>query len=591
MEAHFSRDFSGVRVHDDAKSRASAQATQAAAYTVGSHVFLGDPYSAASLRQRRLLAHELAHVTQQNAGAQSPASSAAAEHEANASASAWVRGSAAPPSSVRSAPVPMYQEIEESRLAGAAAELDAREKRSQLAGRLLEVQLKADALQPVMTGHENIVDQQRMLMEHLDRMTALLQRAGDGDVIDASVFPAVEAGIDAGGLAADLMYLDRLNAAGGQATVSRAGVNRGLTYAWGVMRQVQADPRWPVTNRAEADEWIRTAAFHRDTVADLTSTAAVLGAGVNAAQLVNFAVTAPQLLASGKAALTKLAKWLTEGGGGPGALGAVAGSGGRVTMVIMSGGRTLILTAAEIEALGQAGLLSGRALVLYNMSIQGGGIGVPPTPGKGPTPKSKTAGKQPQDAPAKKGGGKGGGERVDPYLQKVTPLEDLPGQAAARRTLENQVNDLLGGKATVRTTRIQRTEAGLQQAVEVTPQGAPRVMDVEFQVTTKSGIKFNGDGFEPLGAKAFRFQEHKQIQAIWENSYYSKDIARSKLKWMLQRHLDAAVEMEGTACKGFSYTTNDRNMFELLEELVEEIGGGRKLFPKFTPQGLEALPY
>src|SRR5688572_23938767 len=35
MEAHFSRDFSGVRIHDDAGARASNRAAQAAAYTVG----------------------------------------------------------------------------------------------------------------------------------------------------------------------------------------------------------------------------------------------------------------------------------------------------------------------------------------------------------------------------------------------------------------------------------------------------------------------------------------------------------------------------------------------------------------------------
>lgn len=46
----------------------------------------------------------------------------------------------------------------------------------------------------------------------------------------------------------------------------------------------------------------------------------------------------------------------------------------------------------------------------------------------------------------------------------------------------------------------------------------------------------------------------------------------------------------GTGCKGFVYTTNDRNMFQLLEELIEEVGGRKRLFPKFMPQGLEALP-
>jgi uncharacterized protein DUF4157 len=593
MEAHFSRDLSGVRIHDDAGARASAHAERAAAYTVGSHIFLGDSFAPGSRRQRHLLAHELAHVAQQSSGTPKAASPAAAEGEADAAASAWGRGIKAPRPSVRSAQVPMHQGSGEFRVAQARIDREAREKYSELAGRLLEVQLKADALQPAMTGDANLASQQQMLVEHLEAMTRLLQEAGGGDLVDASVFPAIEAGIDAGGLAADLMYLDRLNAAGGQATVSRAGVNRGLAFAWGVMRQVQADPLWPVTHRADADEWLRTAAFHRDTVKDFTSTAAVLKAGVTAAQLADLAVTAPQLLASGKTALANLAKWLTEGGGGPGALGAVA-SGGRMAIVVTSGGRTLVLTAAEIEALVQAGVLSGRALVLYNMATRGGGTGGPAGSGKRAAPKPKIEPKQTEpassDTAKKKRSGKGGGERVDPIRQKAEPLKDLPGQTAARRALEDDMNALLEGKATVRTTKIQRTEAGLQQAVEVTPEGAARVMDVEFQVATKNGIKFNGDGYEHLGPKAFRFQEHKQVLTIWEGSYHSTEKARFGLKAMLQRHLDAAVELDGTACKGFSYTTNDRRLYELLEELVEEVGGGKKLFPKFRPQGLEALP-
>src|SRR5436190_1500541 len=82
----------------------------------------------------------------------------AAEHEASATASTLARGSAASPPSVRSAPVPMYQGIEESRRTEATTGQEAREKRSELAGRLLEVQLKADALQPVMTGDASLVD-------------------------------------------------------------------------------------------------------------------------------------------------------------------------------------------------------------------------------------------------------------------------------------------------------------------------------------------------------------------------------------------------------------------------------------------------
>jgi hypothetical protein len=240
-----------------------------------------------------------------------------------------------------------------------------------------------------------------------------------------------------------------------------------------------------------------------------------------------------------------------------------------------------INTAAAVPALNAAAGLSMAMAAQPKGGTGGGGQATKKAP-------AKKAAKEPAAETEGKGGG--GGERVDPYRKQVEPLEDLPGQAPARRALENQVNSLLEGKATVRTTRIARTEAGLQQAVEVTPKGAKGVMDVEFQVETKNGIKFNGDGIESLGPKSFRFQEHKQILTIWEESFYSKGVARPKLKWMLQRHLDAMAEMAGSGCKGFLYTTNDREMFLLLEELIEEVGGTKQLTPRWAPQGVEALP-
>ena len=41
MEARFGHDFSGVRIHTDARANESADAVSALAYTVGSHVVFG----------------------------------------------------------------------------------------------------------------------------------------------------------------------------------------------------------------------------------------------------------------------------------------------------------------------------------------------------------------------------------------------------------------------------------------------------------------------------------------------------------------------------------------------------------------------
>jgi outer membrane protein OmpA-like peptidoglycan-associated protein len=68
MESRFGGDFSGVRVHTDARADESARAVNARAYTVGRHVvFSNGQYSPKSVSGRKLLAHELSHVVQQNA--------------------------------------------------------------------------------------------------------------------------------------------------------------------------------------------------------------------------------------------------------------------------------------------------------------------------------------------------------------------------------------------------------------------------------------------------------------------------------------------------------------------------------------------
>jgi len=66
MEPRFGRDFSGVRIHTDARAAESARAVGAEAYTVGRDVVFGaHRHAPHSFAGRNLLAHELAHVVQQ----------------------------------------------------------------------------------------------------------------------------------------------------------------------------------------------------------------------------------------------------------------------------------------------------------------------------------------------------------------------------------------------------------------------------------------------------------------------------------------------------------------------------------------------
>lgn len=68
MEPRFGYDLGQVRVHADARAAESADALNALAYTVGNHVaFAARNYAPDTESGRHLLAHELAHVVQQDA--------------------------------------------------------------------------------------------------------------------------------------------------------------------------------------------------------------------------------------------------------------------------------------------------------------------------------------------------------------------------------------------------------------------------------------------------------------------------------------------------------------------------------------------
>ncbi len=67
FEPRFGHDFSKVRVHTDSQAAESARSVNALAYAVGSDVvFDSGQYAPGTDGGRRLLAHELAHVIQQN---------------------------------------------------------------------------------------------------------------------------------------------------------------------------------------------------------------------------------------------------------------------------------------------------------------------------------------------------------------------------------------------------------------------------------------------------------------------------------------------------------------------------------------------
>lgn len=69
MESRFGRDFGHVRVHTANSAAESARSINARAYTVGSDiVFANGQYAPSTNQGRRLIAHELTHVSQQGSG-------------------------------------------------------------------------------------------------------------------------------------------------------------------------------------------------------------------------------------------------------------------------------------------------------------------------------------------------------------------------------------------------------------------------------------------------------------------------------------------------------------------------------------------
>lgn len=67
FESRMGRDFGGVRIHTDNKAADTAQSVQAKAFTLGNNiVFNAGQYSPNNQEGKKLLAHELTHVIQQN---------------------------------------------------------------------------------------------------------------------------------------------------------------------------------------------------------------------------------------------------------------------------------------------------------------------------------------------------------------------------------------------------------------------------------------------------------------------------------------------------------------------------------------------
>jgi hypothetical protein len=133
LEDAMGEDFSDVRVHDDADADGLSGAVSAAAFTTGSDIFFSSgKYDPASSEGRKLLAHELTHVSQQRGATRTSDLTVsepgdASEVEATAVADKVSAATSAPAASTAAAGVGVSrageeEELQASRLDRAAPE-------------------------------------------------------------------------------------------------------------------------------------------------------------------------------------------------------------------------------------------------------------------------------------------------------------------------------------------------------------------------------------------------------------------------------------------------------------------------------------
>ena len=168
MERRFGHDFSRVRVHAGSAAAASARSASAQAYTVGNDIVFGAGlYNSHSTTGNRLLAHELAHVVQQQLPSRETVPGAAHESEANVAADRVASGEQARVG--RAAPVSMQRQP----VPGALPDIDL----TQSASPLMAAAIGSVTLDGFKTGKDDISPPNQPKLAHtVDTIFKLLKR-------------------------------------------------------------------------------------------------------------------------------------------------------------------------------------------------------------------------------------------------------------------------------------------------------------------------------------------------------------------------------------------------------------------------------
>jgi hypothetical protein len=170
---------------------------------------------------------------------------------------------------------------------------------------------------------------------------------------------------------------------------------------------------------------------------------------------------------------------------------------------------------------------------------------------------------------------------------RAAGLMDNPRVALiAQRQLAQRIEAVLPRTTSVTMVAAEGSEAVIAQGraaarpgTIVNPEVEARI-DLPDAIRKKAGLtvpgrgesripgSFKPDDIEIFKDKSYLFKDHKEVSKIWEESYYSSEAAQPKLRALLERDLGIAQAL-GPKCKGFAFTTNSR---ELANLLASEIG-------------------
>jgi hypothetical protein len=188
--------------------------------------------------------------------------------------------------------------------------------------------------------------------------------------------------------------------------------------------------------------------------------------------------------------------------------------------------------------------------------------------------------------------------RKPQYLEELEARNTAAYEAAIRRLREELATDVQseiarrGAKGIkVKVVATEATEVGAGQNRAAAREGVAIAPDHEYEITVPNDLRqewglpkksvlsqgdviFKPDDVRFSGSK-YMFYDHKEVEGLWENSFYHGGLGKEKLEATLEAHLEIAKAMPN--CAGWTYTTNNEAMIKDLTGKIDEMGATKWL--------------